>query len=62
MTEAIVLTITFSGSGNVNVTGPLQDKILCYGMLERAKDAIRDYKPESQQLVIPQMIPPKNGY
>lgn len=39
------LTIILHPNGNVDVNGPLQDKILCYGLLEIAKDLIRNYKP-----------------
>ena len=39
----IVLTITLSPSGLISVNGPIQDKVLAYGMLEYAKDAIYDH-------------------
>ena len=39
---ATQLIITLDKSGNMNLSGPLQDKILCYGLLENAKDAIRN--------------------
>lgn len=29
-------------NGQLKISGPIQDKMLCYGMLELAKDAIRD--------------------
>ena len=35
-------------NGAVNVNGPIGDKIACYGVLEAAKDAIRDW--HKQQL------------
>ena len=36
------ITITFDmETGALNVNGPMQDKVLCYGMLELAKDVIR---------------------
>jgi len=43
--------------GNVTVAGPLVDKTFCYGMLERAKDAIREFDPSKQ----PSVIIPVNG-
>lgn len=46
----IQLTITLDPQTNqINVAGPIDQKTLCYGMLESAKDAIRDYcaKPAS---------------
>ena len=42
----LIVTLTDDGeSKNVQVQGPIKDKVLCYGMLEMAKDAIRDYRP-----------------
>ena len=37
------LTITVEENGSINVNGPINDKVLAYGMLEGAKDAIREY-------------------
>lgn len=37
------LTITMNEKGEVNVTGPIENKILSYGMLECAKQAIANY-------------------
>lgn len=40
----IVLTITLDPkTGAVHVNGPLANKLLCYGMLEEAKDVCRDF-------------------
>jgi len=30
--------------GGITVNGPLEDKILCYGLLEYAKEVVRDFK------------------
>ena len=35
-----VLTITMVGPGEVQVTGPLTDRMLCYGMLEMAREIV----------------------
>lgn len=41
----VQLVITFNrDNGEINVTGPIRDKLFCYGMMESAKDAIRDFK------------------
>lgn len=32
--------------GSVNVTGPLQNKILCLGALELAKGVVLNFKPD----------------
>ena len=62
MAEPIELHITFDQqTGNVQVTGPLPNKILCYGMLDMAKDVIREFKGQAApELTIARMIPP-NG-
>lgn len=46
----IVLTIEMVPGQQPQVTGPLDNKLLCYGLLEIAKEAIRDFKP-------PEIIP-----
>lgn len=41
---AIKLTITYDPqTAQIGVEGPIGEKTLCYGMLESAKDAIRDH-------------------
>ncbi len=54
------LLIEVQPDGSVNVSGPLTDKILCYGMLEAARDAIRDYKADQRIMAAPPslVIPP----
>lgn len=37
----IVLTITLNPDGHLSFTGPTHDPILCYGLLELAKDGLR---------------------
>ena len=47
---SLVLTITFDQmSGTVNVQGPVENGIICYGMLEAAKDAIRNFAAQRAQ-------------
>ena len=43
--QLLVTLVEENGQKTVNVQGPIRDKILCYGMLEGAKDAVRDYRP-----------------
>jgi len=46
----LTLTITFDQmSGAVNVQGPVENGIICYGMLEAAKDAIRNFAAQRAQ-------------
>jgi hypothetical protein len=54
--RAIRLVIEWvPGTTQINVSGPVNDKTLCYGLLEGAKDAIRDHvkKQESRIVVAP---------
>lgn len=40
----ITLVILLLPEGRVTVTGPINDRLLCYGMLEMAKEIIKDFK------------------
>lgn len=53
--NAIVLTITLDAAGNVGVNGPIDNKVLCMGMIEVAKGAILAHKGEKQLI---QQVPP----
>lgn len=53
--DAVVITVTFTPDGNVNVSGPIENKVLCYGLLEMAKDAIRRYNPN--RILQPSSVP-----
>lgn len=37
------ITITMTADGRINVTGAITNKVMAYGLLEAAKDAIRDF-------------------
>lgn len=41
----IQLTPNPDGTAGVVVQGPIQNKMLCFGMLEMAKKAIHDFTP-----------------
>ena len=47
---AIQMTIILDDKGNLNVNGPLQDKILCLGMIRLAETVVLAHK---QTLVNP---------
>jgi len=52
--DQIQLVITYSpSSGACNVAGPINNKQLCYGIMELAKDAIRDFVAQQQCRVQP---------
>jgi hypothetical protein len=38
------IVITMDEAGRVSVNGPLENKILCFGLLEVAKEAIKDFE------------------
>ncbi len=42
--KPIILTITFNHDGRVTLSGPLHDRVLCYGLLEMAREVIYDFK------------------
>jgi hypothetical protein len=44
----VILTISMDEKGQVGVNGPIQDKILCLGLLELAKLAVIEYNPETK--------------
>jgi hypothetical protein len=45
------MTIEIQPDGSVAVSGPLGSKMICYGMLEAAKDAVREYVDENKRIV-----------
>ena len=53
--QPVQMLITLLPNGQVEVQGPVQNRLLCYGLLESAKDAIRSYKPPL--VVSPDVIP-----
>ena len=52
VTLVIVLNET---THELSMNGPINDKLKCYGMLELAKDAVRDWRPN------PEMKPRPKG-
>lgn len=48
------LIIVMREDGAIDVSGPLENKILCYGMIEIARQAIEKYVPSP-------IIQPVNG-
>jgi hypothetical protein len=47
----VELKITVDDAGNINVNGPIANKMLCYGMLEMAKDAIKKFSEKQSPIV-----------
>ena len=42
--QPFTMTIVMQPNGSVNLTAQFQNKILCYGLLEIARDIVRDYQ------------------
>jgi hypothetical protein len=55
----VTLSIVIEEDGRIGVNGPIQDKILCYGLLEVGRQAIQAYNPE-QRIVTPEGKVPTN--
>lgn len=49
----VTLTITMDAQQNVSVTGPIQNRLLAYGLLETARDVILEYAQQQQRKVQP---------
>ena len=59
------LVITLQDNGQVEISGPIENKMLVYGMLESARDAIQEHTARVAKggLVVPKMsiVPPGAG-
>jgi hypothetical protein len=59
--EKVILTITLNEDSTVNVTGPIRDRLLCYGLLEEARQIIHEYGKKAESRVVPvTLVPPIN--
>lgn len=56
------LLIVLLEDGQVVVSGPVANKILSYGMIESARDAIANYKAPAAPLIQPVRGPLPNGH
>lgn len=55
----ISLTITLNqATGQVHVSGPIDNKLVCYGMLAVAHDVIAQRSATPTNLVVPRLVPP----
>jgi hypothetical protein len=60
--QQIELTIIMRKDGSIQVTGPIGNKALSYGLLELARDVIREYDPaKAPPSIIPVHQPFPNG-
>lgn len=57
-TQSVILTIIMNPDGTIRVDGPINNKVLSYGMLDLAKDAIFEHH---MKLIQSKLIKP-NGH
>ena len=59
----VQIVITRDEKGSVAVSGPLADRMLCYGLLEIAKDVVREQSSKKNAITPATMleIPGRNG-
>lgn len=61
--QTVQLVITMTPDGNVGVNGPIDNLVLCYGLLEVARDAIQAKAlTRGQQRIVQPVIVPPNGH
>ncbi len=59
---AVTVTITMDDSGAVNVNGPLDNRVLLYGLLELAKDTVQRWNDEHERKVQPVTLMPPTKF
>lgn len=47
------LVITMNQAGEISLSGPLENKVLCYGLLEVGRDIVANHKAPEQRIVPP---------
>jgi|GEM_PF-4827222 len=52
----ITMTISFEPGKPIQVTGPLNDRMMCYAMIEMARDVIHAHVPPTIQLATPDQV------
>ncbi len=58
----IQVTITMDDNGQVNVNGPLDNRVLLYGLLETAKDVVQKFNEDNARRVQPATIMPPTKF
>lgn len=53
---SIKIIIELGDDQKINISGPLENKVLCYGLLEMGKDLVRDYK--AKMVITPSLVGP----
>ena len=57
--EKVRLSIIMFSNGEITLHGPVQDKILCWGLLRAAEEIVSRYKADSSNIVVPDIMVPK---
>lgn len=55
---SVSLVIVLKPNGKMDISGPIENKALCYDLLIRAAVAIAQHQPA--EIVVPKIIPPGN--
>lgn len=58
--QAVKFEVVLLPDGRVNINGPIANKLLCYGLLEIARDLVKDYDPQKVDITPVRMFFP-NG-
>ena len=53
MAVRATITIEYHDNGDIKIQAPMDNKVMCYGMLEFAKDLVRATKPKAAPLIQP---------
>lgn len=51
MSPKAQLIITLEQTGKISISGPINDKILAYGLLEAARDAIKEFGDQQSKMI-----------
>lgn len=54
---ALSMTIAVDDQGRVNVSGPLENQLVCYGLLEVARDAIKAHCDAAAKMAVKPATP-----
>ena len=57
MATMVKLEIMMDEQGRVAVNGPIGNKVMCYGLMMAAMDAVRNYKPGEPHIDVVGAIP-----
>lgn len=64
MAQPVQIIITLTPNGELNVSGPFGNLVLFYGLLERARDVVKDAHDKrvaaGPNLIIPTTVLPPN--